>query len=62
MVNLMGEYDYNTRLEITRKRDKDLEQRMKKAKLTGHDRELAREISNRELSGKNITKAGKEAF
>ena len=48
MVNLMGEYDYNTRLEITRKRDKDLEQRMKKAKLTGHDRELAREISNRE--------------
>ena len=62
MVNLMGEYDYNTRLEITRKRDKDLEQRMKKAKLTGHDRELAREISNRELSGKNITKAGEEFY
>ena len=49
MVNFMGEYDYNTRLEITRKRDKDLEQRMKKAKLTGHDREFARYYYNKEI-------------
>lgn len=58
----MAEFDYNTRRAITKKREEELDKRIQKSGVSGHDKELAAEIRGREWNGKRITRIGQEFY
>ncbi len=54
----MAEFDYNSRMAITKMRTSDREKRL--SKVTGHDRSLAEEIEKNEIFGEFHTKIIRE--
>ncbi len=58
----MAEFDYNTRMEITRRLEKEREERMRKSGISGRDRKLAEEICRQELNGEEINGISEEFY
>lgn len=56
----MADFDYNTRREITRKRQAALDKRIEK--LSGNDKELAKEVKGRERMGSVTLRVAKEFY